>query len=202
MPTITSTASAAPAAPARPAPRSPSSAPADGKSVAAIEKLIGQTIAWMRERRRRARPSHATSTRRAASTRARRRPPAAAQWPAARQPSRERPARRRPRRSDDARPAPAPAARPDRWRTASSHLPAFLLRPRDAEADGSSPAGLPAASGPRQGLITQSAGVYPPFTGCRISSRGSRVHRPHQCDHRVHGAGRVAQRSLRDGDLQ
>ena len=44
MPTTTSIASAVPAAPAAPAPRYRSSAPLDSKSIAAIERLIGQNI--------------------------------------------------------------------------------------------------------------------------------------------------------------
>ena len=69
MPTTTSTASAAPAAPARPAPRSPSSAPADGKAVAAIEKLIGQTHRLGRARcRARPRTAGAARPRRTAAT--------------------------------------------------------------------------------------------------------------------------------------
>jgi superfamily II DNA/RNA helicase len=92
-------------------------APADGKSVGAIEKLIGQTIPWA------AAPQAAVADE---PSRATERP-------------RHRPARgheRRPAAAPAKRPAPPPAkakpARPEAARardTEGFHLPAFLLRP-------------------------------------------------------------------------
>jgi len=96
-------------------------APADHKSVAAIEKLIGQTIPWMGEQ-----PKHAGADERA--------PPPEQRRHGARRGGREAPARRDSApapvaRLDEARPrrtAPKPAASDH---GGGGHLPAFLLRP-------------------------------------------------------------------------
>jgi superfamily II DNA/RNA helicase len=100
-------------------------APADNKSVAAIEKLIGQTIPWMGEPPRVAEERPTGEPRRDGHRRHGRSAP--------------------PRRRSEPAPAPAPVARLDEARPrrapkparafepadegASNHLPAFLLRP-------------------------------------------------------------------------
>ena len=106
-------------------------APADGKAVATIEKLIGQTIPWMNE----------------ASRAAAERPAPSGEQPRGEQPRSEqrRDDHRRQGRRSPARPQsePAPVARLDEVRprraakparvvddeSVSNHLPAFLLRP-------------------------------------------------------------------------
>ena len=98
--------------------------PADHKAVAAIEKLIGQTIAWASEPARADAPEQQTDSRRTGQHRKR---------------ERHNPPRH------ERRPAPAPVARieaarqhraPDHGRheAAEPHLPAFLLRPLPAKA--------------------------------------------------------------------
>ena len=161
MPTTTSTASAAPAAPARPAPRITIVGPGDGKAVAEIEKLIGQSIAWA--------DGSAASTSRGRAPRPRGQPRRR------REPRRDdrgggrhkqRGATRRPPRARSPR-EPAPQPRAGRVRSrASSRRPA----PRRPDRGGPAPrsrrspaaragrpgrqpfAGLPAAPGARQGL--------------------------------------------------
>jgi superfamily II DNA/RNA helicase len=97
-------------------------APADQKSVAAIEKLIGQTIPWMGEEPRAAAPEHTQGHR-------------SKRGHGARRQGREAPPRHQGAtvaRLDDARPrgAAKPAPKPHRGDDgAGEHLPAFLLRP-------------------------------------------------------------------------
>jgi superfamily II DNA/RNA helicase len=94
----------------------------DQKAVAAIEKLIGQTIPWMNGPAREERPA----------------PPRAAAAPRQQTPPHRRSdSHRRPQRPaaaltqvKDARPRPAP--QPDQGEP--SHLPAFLLRPISVKA--------------------------------------------------------------------
>jgi superfamily II DNA/RNA helicase len=95
---------------------------ADGKSLAAIEKLIGQKIPW-RER-----------------TEGGDAPEAARPLPQPERQSRPQPRpNRQPPRREPARPAPAPSPRPQRPvegpESATSHLPAFLLRPVPVKAE-------------------------------------------------------------------
>ena len=129
-------------------------APADSKSVAAIEKLIGQSIAWAGEppRRRGSRTpasARAAAPRRdgrgraaAARHRARRPPPRESRAPSARAPAPPRP-EHRPR----ARSWPASrSARRARLRTGRAIASRAELAGRLA------PAGIPAAARPRQGL--------------------------------------------------
>ncbi|MCZ7656541.1 MAG: DEAD/DEAH box helicase [Xanthobacteraceae bacterium] len=92
-------------------------APSDAKAVAAIEKLIGQTVAWSEPP---ASSEPAEEPRRHPSRRERRPAPAARPAPVTRiEPARLEPAR--PRRQPESR---EPAEELD-----TSHLPAFLLRP-------------------------------------------------------------------------
>jgi superfamily II DNA/RNA helicase len=115
-------------------------APSEAKSVAAIEKLIGQSIPWMGEPPRAADEPAAEPHREH-----RQRKPHAHREP---HPHRERPAQHKPgsgapRRADHA-PAPAPVrfddAQPRREQAPArvdadhSHLPAFLLRPARVKA--------------------------------------------------------------------
>jgi superfamily II DNA/RNA helicase len=116
-------------------------APADGKSVAAIEKLIGQTIAWAGE------PPHGEEESP--------RPPRQDRHRGRRDDSRRRHGRHGPRddhKSEPAttrdqapqpvpqiseprpRPAPVPPRQRDQADSGPSHLPAFLLRPIRAKA--------------------------------------------------------------------
>ena len=97
-------------------------APADGKAVAAIEKLTGQTIAWAGE------PAPSTDEPRARERHAPR-PPRQEQRPRhhGRQRDQERPTAQV-ARLDEAR-SRRPAARPRVEEADDSHLPAFLLRP-------------------------------------------------------------------------
>jgi superfamily II DNA/RNA helicase len=88
-------------------------APADGKAVAAIEKLIGQTIPWQDAPVREAAPRHGERPREQRRPHRESRKPA----PVA--------------RIDEARPRPARDAVREDERT---HLPAFLLRPIRAKA--------------------------------------------------------------------
>jgi superfamily II DNA/RNA helicase len=97
--------------------------PADGKSLAAIEKLIGQKIPWQ---------ERATGGGDA--------PEAAKPLPQPERQSRPQPGpnRQQPRR-EPSRPATAPTPRPQRpvesVESATSHLPAFLLRPVPLKAE-------------------------------------------------------------------
>ncbi len=104
-------------------------APIDGKSVAAIEKLIGQTIPWMatsRPQRERADAPAAEAPPCAAPSRRRPRPRIGSARPQQRAPA-TRASRATSRAQRRARRAAASASRS---RSAdSSHLPAFLLRP-------------------------------------------------------------------------
>jgi superfamily II DNA/RNA helicase len=95
---------------------------ADGKSLAAIEKLIGQKIPW-RER-----------------TAGGETPEAATPLPRPERQSRPQPRPdRQPPRHEPTRPATAPSPRPQRPvespESATSHLPAFLLRPVPLKAE-------------------------------------------------------------------
>jgi hypothetical protein len=91
-------------------------APIDGKSVAAIERLIGQTIPWMGEP---AAPAEARESRPREGARAPR--------PQRREPQPKPHAEKRhPRSAQAPRPQPPREATED---SDGSHLPAFLLRP-------------------------------------------------------------------------
>jgi superfamily II DNA/RNA helicase len=111
---------------------------ADGKSLAAIEKLIGQKIPWKSETSGPGEPQP--------DTRQERRPDAAHERPARNSGREQRPARRdeRPARAPERPPAPRSKERPPAMRaperspapdTATSHLPAFLLRPVPVKAE-------------------------------------------------------------------
>jgi superfamily II DNA/RNA helicase len=117
-------------------------APADGKAVAAIEKLIGQDIPWMGEppaAADTAEPSEGRHEARRSGGRHGRNAPRREQSPAS--PRREQPRHEQPRASvtriDEARPRPGrkpaererPRQEPAQSDEALSHLPAFLLRP-------------------------------------------------------------------------
>jgi superfamily II DNA/RNA helicase len=107
---------------------------ADGKSLAAIEKLIGQKIAWSGGE-----PSasenggdhgrHHRDTRKGGSRSEPRRRESARRPEPARQQQPARP-QAQPRSPGGKRPQPAPSGEP-----APSHLPAFLLRPVPLKAD-------------------------------------------------------------------
>ena len=136
-PTTTCTASAAPAAPAAAGTAITIVAPADGKAVAAIEKLTGQTIAWADGAAGCARAARAREPRDIATSHGRRRvanvtgPPARSATVSGRE-QREGRARAPPPRSrsiDQARAAPPGRAQPRVEEGDDAHLPAFLLRP-------------------------------------------------------------------------
>jgi superfamily II DNA/RNA helicase len=99
-------------------------APADHKAIAAIEKLIGQTIPWADEPPRAVAPEHQSGGHRTGQHRTRERhgPPRQERRPATALGS----------RVEQARQQRAPS--PGRHEEAESHLPAFLLRPFPAKA--------------------------------------------------------------------
>jgi superfamily II DNA/RNA helicase len=113
-------------------------APADGKSVAAIEKLIGQTIPWMDQPQRSADEGPAPEREERHERSGRERSPHGRGAPRQARQDRHQDRNRKDRppasvaRIEDARPrrkpapAPAPAHSDD---DAGSHLPAFLFRP-------------------------------------------------------------------------
>jgi superfamily II DNA/RNA helicase len=92
------------------------SSPADSKSLAAIEKLIGQKIPWRNGPQAPSEP------------RAERRQPPAAPQPQVQRGGRDQGRGRPPRSAQTPKPAVAPE-------TASAHLPAFLLRPVPVKAE-------------------------------------------------------------------
>jgi superfamily II DNA/RNA helicase len=112
---------------------------ADGKSLAAIEKLIGQKIPWKSET-----PGPGESQ---PETRQERRPDAGHKRPARNSGREQRPARRDERpapraperppapRAPERQPAPRAPERQPAPDTATSHLPAFLLRPVPVKAE-------------------------------------------------------------------
>jgi superfamily II DNA/RNA helicase len=96
---------------------------ADRKAVAAIEKLTGQTIAWMSEPPADAGPDARREGQRREHTRGPRRAPRRESAPAAAV-----------TRLEDVRPSRGRDRRQDRNEAATPHLPAFLLRPVGAKA--------------------------------------------------------------------